>query len=96
MRGVNEDQLSRVPLSLPVLPRLYTKKQVCQMVGVCRATIDKMLKTGEIPHVYIHGRALRITHDDFMAWVDKMRITSKSDRARLVFNKKDNFTRENK
>jgi excisionase family DNA binding protein len=52
-----------------VPPRLLTYAQACEMLGICRATLYKLLRTGKIRNVRLGPQVCRIPAEELDRYV---------------------------
>jgi excisionase family DNA binding protein len=50
---------------------LLTIRDTCELLGIGRSTLYRLIDRGEIPVIHI-GRAVRLRRSDVDAWIDQL------------------------
>lgn len=50
-------------------PKLYTRKELRDILGCCQATVDRLIRTGELPSVRLSPRRVVVTAVALEAWL---------------------------
>ena len=53
------------------LPKSLTKSDVCEILGITTITLDKLIKSGEIPAFRVAKRNFRIQPKDLQSYMDR-------------------------
>ena len=61
-------------LGVPAASKLaYTIAEVAELLGLCRATIYKLIGEGQLRTIYLSERAPRVLHEDVVAFLQRKR-----------------------
>lgn len=50
-------------------PRLYSRKELKEIIGCCQATVDRLIRTGELPSIRISPRRVVVSAAALEAWL---------------------------
>lgn len=50
-------------------PKFYTRKDIKELLGCCQATVDRMIRTGELPSIRISPRRVVVSAAALEAWL---------------------------
>ena len=54
-------------------PKVYNRKEIKAILGCCQSTVDRMIRTGELPSIRISPRRVVVSATALEAWIDGKR-----------------------
>lgn len=55
-------------------PKLYNRKELKEIIGCCQATVDRLIRTGELPSIRISPRRVVVSAAALEAWMNGKNI----------------------